>query len=174
MSSALDVVRTLWATTGERLLHRLDGVAEEEYGWEPVADCWALRPDPAAPSGWQTDYVWPVPTPPPFTTIAWRLIHLANGNWIRWEHAVGPAQRTFLDLAVPSTAAGGITYWRDSVAPVADWLATAREADLDRPGRTVYGEETTAGETVRILLDEQIHHGAEIGVLRDLYRRRAG
>ncbi|MBA2552127.1 MAG: hypothetical protein H0V10_00215 [Geodermatophilaceae bacterium] len=29
-----------------------------------------------------------------------------------------------------------------------------------------------AGDTVRILLEEDIHHGAEIGVLRDLHRRR--
>lgn len=29
-----------------------------------------------------------------------------------------------------------------------------------------------AGEVVRILLDEQIHHGAEIALLRDLYVRR--
>ncbi|MDQ3475859.1 MAG: AAA family ATPase [Actinomycetota bacterium] len=69
-----------------------------------MADCWTLRPDPAAPSGWQIDYVWPVPPPPPFTTVAWRLVHIANGVWIRWEHALGPAQRTFLDLHVPSTA----------------------------------------------------------------------
>lgn len=171
MSSGLDVVRTLWTATGDRLWRRLDGLTDDEFGWEPVADCWALRPDPAAPSGWQIDYVWPVPTPAPFTTIAWRLIHVANGNWIRWEHAVGPAQRTFLDLHVPSTADGAVGYWRDSAAPIADWLATASEADLDRAGQTLYGEPVTAGETVRILLDEQVHHGAEIGVLRDLYAR---
>ncbi len=35
-----------------------------------------------------------------------------------------------------------------------------------------YGEPITAGDTVRILLEEDIHHGAEIGVLRDLHRRR--
>jgi hypothetical protein len=32
----------------------------------------------------------------------------------------------------------------------------------------------TAGEVVRILLDEQVHHGAEIALLRDLYPRRRG
>jgi len=43
-----------------------------------------------------------------------------------------------------------------------------------RPVRTLW---TDAGahhrsDTVRILLEEEIHHGAEIGVLRDLHRRR--
>ncbi len=174
MSTALELLSTLWKGSQDRLLGRLDGLTDEEFGWAPVADCWTLRPNPAAPSGWQIDYVWPVPTPPPFTTVAWRLVHIANGNWIRWEHALGPAQRTFLDLHVPSTAAGAVDYWRDSAAPIAAWLSTATADDLDRPGQTVYGEAITAGETVRILLDEQIHHGAEIGVLRDLYRRRTG
>lgn len=30
----------------------------------------------------------------------------------------------------------------------------------------------TAVEVVRILVDEQVHHGAEIALLRDLYLRR--
>jgi hypothetical protein len=30
----------------------------------------------------------------------------------------------------------------------------------------------TAGEVIRILVDEQTHHGAEIALLRDLYVRR--
>lgn len=171
---ALRQLCILWTASYERLARRLDGLTEEEFGWAPVPDCWALRPDPEAPSGWQIDYAHPVPTPPPFTTIAWRLVHIASGNWIRWEHALGPARRTFLDLYVPSTVDGALAYWRDSAAPIAAWLATATEPDLDRPGRTLYGEVVTAGETVRILLDEQVHHGAEIGVLRDLYAHSHG
>ncbi len=172
VTTARTLLSTLWTASHDRLRRRLDGVTEEEFGWEPVAGCWALRPSPSAPGGWQIDYHWPTPTPPPFTTIAWRLVHLANGNWIHWEHALGSAVRSFLDLHVPGGAVDVIAYWRDSREPISAWLAQATDADLAVETRTLYGEAITVGETARILLDEQIHHGAEIGVLRDLFARR--
>lgn len=168
---AVAELAALWARSGDRLSTRLDGLTDAEFFWAPVPDAWTLRPDPDAPSGWQIDYDVPTPVPPAFTTLAWRLMHVASGNWIRWEHALGTGRRTFLDLVVPSDAAGAVAYWRDSTDPVADWLATAADADLDATGRTVFGEDITVGETVRILLDEQTHHGAEIALLRDLYLR---
>ena len=66
----------------------LTGLTDEEYRWEPVADCWNVRPDPAAPGGWTVDYPDVAPDPPPFTTIAWRLVHISDGNSIYWEHGV--------------------------------------------------------------------------------------
>jgi len=60
-----------------RLLPRIGGLTDEEYLWEPVANCWNVHP--------QTDKMfsvelqtWPEPVPPPFTTIAWRMVHLMN------------------------------------------------------------------------------------------------
>ncbi len=171
MSTGFRLVRTLWTDAGERLLRRLDGLSEEEFFWEPADGCWTVRRDQEAPSGWQIDYDFPFPTPPPLTTIAWRLVHLANGNWIRWEHAFGPALRMFPDLLVPGSAAEARSYWQDSRDPITTWLAAATDADMDRTTTTPYGEPIAAGDTVRILLEEEIHHGAEIGVLRDLHAR---
>jgi hypothetical protein len=42
---------------------------------------------------------------------------------------------------------------------------------LLEPRPSHLGGSPTAGEVMTILLDEQIHHGAEIALLRDLYHR---
>jgi hypothetical protein len=168
---AVGVLRELWTGSARRLVERLLGLEDEEFFWEPAQPSWSVRRNRAAPSGWQIDYPFPPPVPPPVTTIAWRLVHLANGNWIRWEHAHGPGKRMFPDLPVPGTAADAITYWTDSRAPIESWLDSARDADLDEVRPNPVGDPLPVGQTLSILLDEQIHHGAEIALLRDLYHR---
>jgi len=171
---AVEALRSQWHASGERLDARLGGLTDDELFWAPAGgEIWSVRRDDRAPSGWQIDYAWPEPDPPAVTTIAWRLVHLANGNWIYWEHAFGPGARMFPDLAVPGTADQARAYWRASREPVTAWLATARDADLDEVRPSHDGAVRSAGEVVLILVDEQTHHGAEIGVLRDLYRARA-
>ena len=108
--------------------------------------------------------------PPPVATIAWRLVHLANGNWIRWEHAFGPGKLMFPDLSVPGTAADAVAYWRGSREPITRWRTTCSDPDLDQQRPTPSGGTLAAGTTVRILVEEQIHHGAEVALLRDLSR----
>jgi hypothetical protein len=99
-------------------------------------------------------------------------VHIIADNEIYWEYAFGPRQRTFPDLTVPSTAAEALEVWHDSRRPITEWLRTANDADLAEPCPSHLGDVNSAGEVVRILLDEQIHHGAEIALLRDLYQRR--
>jgi hypothetical protein len=170
MDPAVTYLRWQWQRSAERLLRRLDGLGADEFFREPVAGCWNVRPDPAVPGRWQIDYPWPPPSPPPVTTIAWRLVHLANGNRIYWEHAFGPGLRTFTDLVIPGDAGAAVADWAASRAPVTAWLDAAGDADLaeDRPSHL--GGTRTAGEVMSILVDEQTHHGAEIALLRDLYR----
>lgn len=92
--------------------------------------CWSVRPEPSSPGRWRIDYDWPEPDPPPVTTIAWPLVHLANGNWIHGEHAFGPGVRTFPDLAIPGSAKAAGQYWRDSRAPISAWLDAATDEEL--------------------------------------------
>ncbi|NKE31325.1 DinB family protein, partial [Mycobacterium tuberculosis] len=68
-----------WHWTNQ-LRDRLDGLTDDEYFWEPVPDCWSVRPrgtgttPMAAGAGAMTiDFAFPAPDPAPFTTIAWRL-----------------------------------------------------------------------------------------------------
>ncbi len=65
---------------------RFAGLSDEEYLWEPVPGCWSLRAradattsDAAGGGDLVLDYSWPEPTPPPVTTIAWRLAHVTRG-----------------------------------------------------------------------------------------------
>lgn len=172
MGIAVDVLRASWEASAERLTRRCAGLTDEEYGWAPVADAWAVEPDPERPGRWTYPYDFAPPPPAPLTTIGWRLVHLVGDNEIYWEHAFGPGRRTFPDLDVPGTAVEAIRLWHRSRGPVSAWLQSADDADLTELRPSHLGDPKTAGEVVRILLDEQVHHGAEIALLRDLYLRR--
>jgi hypothetical protein len=50
-------------------------------------------------------------------------------------------------------------------------LASASDSDVIKPRPSHLGGSRTVGEVMTILLDEQIHHAAEIALFRDLYRR---
>ena len=52
------------------------------------------------------------------------------------------------------------------------WLRSATGEALGQLRPSHLGETLAAGEVMRILIDEQTHHGAEIALLRDLYLRR--
>jgi len=170
MAGAAEVLRRQWHDSGDRLGRRLDGLTDAEFFREPVPSCWTVRPHASSPGRWEIDYDWPVPEPPPVTTIAWRLVHLANGNWIYWEHAFGPGQRMFPDLVIPGSADAARGYWDDSRRPISSWLDQVTDEELGEMRPSHLGAPRSAGDVMMILIDEQVHHGAEIGVLRDLYR----
>jgi hypothetical protein len=92
----------------------------------------------------------------------------AADNLIYWEHAFGPGRLTFPDPEAPHTAAGALVSWRASREPIGAWLTIASIADLAEARPSHLGAPKTAGEVIAILIDEQIHHGAEIALLRDL------
>ena len=162
-----------WIESGARLQERLSDLSDEEYLWLPTDDGWTIHPDPSRPGRWTYDYDFAPPPPAPMTSIAWRLVHIIADNEIYWEYAFGPGRRTFPDLIVPTTVSTALVAWRDSREPITQWLATATEEDLAEVRPSHLGDAKTASEVVRILLDEQTHHGAEIALLRDLYPRMA-
>jgi hypothetical protein len=158
----------------------LETLTDEEYLWEPVAGCWSLRrreeattPMAAGAGGLVLDYEYPSPTPPPVTTIAWRLGHIIVGlfalrsathfdgppaDYPTWEYA--PTARAALDQLDD-------TYkrWTDGVRSLTD-------DDLERPIGPGEGEWASApyADLVLHINREVIHHGAEILLLRDLFR----
>lgn len=173
MASAVRILQNQWTRSCERLLHRLEGLTDDELRWEPVAGCWNVRPSEESASGWTVDYPDRAPDPPPFTTIAWRLLHISDGNTVYWEHSFGPGVRNFWHLVPHGDAAGAIDYLKESQQPVTDTLATLDDDALDQMRPTHFGVEWPARRVLTVLIDEQLHHGAEVGVLRDLYRYRA-
>jgi hypothetical protein len=101
------------------------------------------------------------------------MLHVSDGNTIYWEHAFGPRLRNFWDLIPHGDAAGAIEYLTESQGPITATLAALDDDALDGLRPTQFGVEWPASRVFRVLIDEQVHHGAEIGLLRDLYRYRA-
>jgi hypothetical protein len=175
MRAAGEVLAGQFAEAGERLIAVLAGIGDAEFFWEPVDGCWTVH-DRGEPRGvsadgsgrWVIDYVVPEPSPSPVTTIAWRTVHVAAVNVLYWDYAFGPATATF-DLELPGDAAGAVAWLRDSLRPLAESLAVA---DVDALVATNWGERWPVSRIFTTLIREQIHHGAEIALLRDLYRNR--
>ncbi|WP_337925337.1 DinB family protein [Arthrobacter jiangjiafuii] len=92
---------------------RLEGLTDEEYFWEPVADCWSVRPRgtgsapvQAGHGDFTIDFGFPEPVPPPVTTIAWRIGHLLVGVLgVRNAAHFGGPPVNYEDFAYPGTAA---------------------------------------------------------------------
>ncbi|MEV3874360.1 DinB family protein [Streptomyces sp. NPDC049906] len=161
----------------KNLRPRLDGLTDEEYFWEPVRGCWSIRPCDAstAPGSegsgkWTMDSASPAPVPAPVTTIAWRLAHVVVsclGYRVGWYFGGrGVDSRTF---AYAGTADEALKQLDEMYGR---WNAGVRElsdADLDDPP-TVGPERFPMENRVLHVNRELIHHGAEISLLRDLYR----
>jgi hypothetical protein len=157
---------------------RLEGLTDEEYLWEPVDGCWSIRQRPDGT--WMIE--WPLPRPDiePFTTIAWRLCHLLDmygedraPKWLDVPAQGAPIGTDDPHWSAPSTAAEALTLLERAHDR---WDAHLALTDDERLGELLgrvagpeYAEESRAAYVLH-MLDEFIHHGAEISMLRDLWR----
>jgi hypothetical protein len=169
----------------ERLVGRLRGLTDAEYLWEPVGGCWTVRPDDGG--RWWADLgphgtTVPAAGPPPVTTIAWRLWHLGASPNPTWP---------FRGVETPAELAEG--WFRQPRATTSEAVGTAGaacrlvEENWRRFCRLLGGfddaslgekigrgggpfEDSTVGALVLHIVDELIHHSAEVALLRDLYR----
>jgi DinB superfamily len=163
-----------------QLRPRLDGLTEAEYFWEPVPGMWSVRPrgagtSPIALGGGEftQDFAWPAPDPPPVTTIAWRLNHLIVGVFgMRVASHFGGEPVDYQAYDYPGTAAAALTRL-DKV--YAGWIGGVRGLGADglaRPCGPAEGPYAAApmASLVLHINREALHHGAEIALLRDLFR----
>lgn len=153
------------------LRSRVDGLTDDEFFWEPVPDCWTVRQ--AADGRWSVDYPDLHPVPGPVTTIAWRLVHLAECKVMYHEYAFGPARLTWPEIDSAHTAATAIAELEHGQGLLLAALAALRDDELDASRLTNWGEEWPAWRVFWTMIDHDLHHGGEIGVLRDLYRERS-
>jgi hypothetical protein len=163
---------------------RLEGLTDDEYFWEPAPGCWSLRPDGVG--AWRMDgHDGPSPTPPPLTTIAWRMTHLSvecfESRYRAFFAGEGPnqwsaGQRIVASGDLPGSAAAGVAYLTAAYTRWSEAVAALSEDELTRP----LGEkgadfaEFPMAELVLHISREAMHHGAEICLMRDLYRTTAG
>ncbi|HET8641191.1 MAG TPA: DinB family protein [Pseudonocardiaceae bacterium] len=168
---------------------RLAGLTDEEYLWEPVAGCWSVRR--TASGDFEPDSAAPEPDPPPVTTIAWRMVHIGAfclGNRAEAFFGTGSAggaglagsaggavtmfDKRFVPRPLPGTAQEAIAYLERAYAAWHDGVAALGEDGLARPlgpRGAGFADEPMAALVLH-LNREVMHHGGEIGVLRDLYR----
>ncbi len=153
-----------------RLRQRLEGLTDDEYLWEPTPGCWTVRRDPSG--AWVTDYAEPDPDPAPFTTIGWRLVHLADCKVMYHEWAFGQRALTFPDLPAPATAAGAVARLEAGQRRLREEVAGLTTTGWTRSGRPTGA---SAGRLAGAVggWSPRRHHGGEIGCLRDLYRATA-
>ncbi|NYI70416.1 hypothetical protein GGQ54_000976 [Naumannella cuiyingiana] len=170
-----------WHWTNQ-LRPRLAGLTDEEYLFEPAPGAWTVHPREqdrtpmqAGSGAWVIDFALPEPSPPPLTTIAWRLGHLIVGvfgmrnaghfggppaDYFGWDYA--PDAATALDQLDE-----GYARWQAGVAGLG-------EEGLWRPAGETEGPhaDQTMATLVLHINREVIHHGAEIALLRDLWTHR--
>ena len=150
---------------------RIHGLTDAEYLWEPVDGCWSVRP--AEDGTFTLDWERPEPTPPPFTTIAWRLCHIGSAVLgIRASNHFGDGSLTMDTIAWPGTADAALDFvaaqhraWRDGVVA----LGAAGLARKCGPAEGPFSEAPLAALILHINR-EVFHHAAEVALLRDLYR----
>ncbi|MHB1087412.1 MAG: DinB family protein [Acidimicrobiales bacterium] len=187
----------------ERLLRRMAGptftsgdgsdidvpsMTDQEYFWEPVGSCWSVRRKCDGPGSgatellgsgdWGRDTAWPRPWPPPFTTIAWRLSHLSEMLTLRAEYTSGARTLTRESYVISGSAAQALTSYRAGADAWRAALASADDDALGEIGRSAYpygsDQEDRFIDVVWWVNQELLHHGAEIALLRDLYREQMG
>ena len=167
-----------------QLRPRLDGLTDEEYFWEPVPGMWSVRPRGGRRSpgrawrrrvhaGLRVARARPVPA----TTIAWRLSHLIVGVFgLRVGSHFGGEPVDYEKFDYPGDAATALARLDEFYAA---WIAGVRGLGTDGlarpcgPAEGPYAEASMATLVLHINR-EALHHGAEVALLRDLFRWQPG
>lgn len=124
---ALDLLRWQFDLTWALFTYHLERIEPDDFLWEPVANCWTMRP--AGDGTWVPDWAESEPDPVPLPTAGWLSWHI--GWW--WSTALAhvrghtPPERT----GVVWPGAGGPTVaWLNGLR--VDWLeALDRLTDAD-------------------------------------------
>jgi hypothetical protein len=170
---AIKEVMGLSAYAAERLTKRIADLTDEEYLWEPAPDSWSVRP--SGDGTFRGDWGLVFDEVPPVTTIAWRMWHiidlLSEERCATWIGVDAEPENFFADGG-PGTAQGA----RDLLAKAdTRWHryvdASPAEQLFEKLGPKARGfADDTRFAFVLHIVDELIHHAAEVGTLRDLYR----
>src|SRR2546421_11873910 len=154
-----------------RLASRIEAPTGEEYLWEPTPDAWSLRAGDDGPLHMQFGLVFD--ETPPVTNIAWRLTHiidlLSEERCATWIGLSPEPENLFADGA-PGTAQAARDLLGSALGRWTRYTSAATDLfELLGPIARDYAGQTRMAFILHII-DEVIHHGAEVGVLRDLYR----
>ena len=112
---------------------RWAGLTDAEYFWEPVPGMWSVRPRgqgvavEVGSGGHIIDFAFPEPSPPPVTTIAWRVGHLLVGVFgARLASHFGGPPVGYDSYHYPPTATAAL---HQLDAMYAEWITGVRSLD---------------------------------------------
>ena len=144
---------------------RIADLSDEEMAWEPVDGC--LRMGEPAPRVTHYDGA-----AEPVSTIGWRLEHIALGmseervlRWLSADGEVHAIQPHGTAVLMRSWLASAVDWFSVVVASLSDDHLWAPMGSVAGP----WGDGPRAGFVLH-LSNDAIHHSAEVGVLRDLWR----
>ena len=165
-----DVVDSL-DQTWTQLDHRLSGLTEIEYLWEPVPGCWSVR-DTGDGRAAVADWADPDPDPAPVTTIAWRMWHIAVDCLDSYSQRLFGSAGTGLTgtqwvVDVEQARALLSRAWRGFRDPIVEG-GPGRLARALGPAWGPFSEHSTFALVLHAQR-EITHHAAEIALLRDLH-----
>ncbi len=153
--------------TWDQLRERLDGLSDAEYRWEPAPGAWNVRPDGG---GWRVDFVKPDPDPAPVTTIAWRMWHIAVDCLDFYSgRAFGAGGTGLTGTAWVGTAGEAAEKLGQAWDVFSRGVAAAELQQQLGPEWGSYADSTYLDLALHAHR-EVTHHGAEVALLRDLYR----
>ena len=167
-TKTVDLLKSQMDDAWQSLLGWLTGLTDTEFHWEPIPGCWTVHPDEGG--RWISDYAIPDPDPPPFTTIAWRLIHVTTCKVMYWEHGFGPAKLTWDTLEIPHTVADTMVMLKEGHTRLRRALDDLNDGDLEALRPTNWGDRWPTWRIFWVMIAHDLEHGAEIGCLRHLYR----
>jgi len=149
---------------------RMAGLGDDEYFWEPVDGCWSVRSSRDGRS--IPDGIGEWPDSPPFTTIAWRLAHIASFFGKRTSNHFGDGSYDMAEVNWPSTADAALDHVERAYRAWHAGVESLGEDGLFRPCGPAEGR--FSDDPLAILVfhinREFLHHAAEVALLRDLYR----
>ena len=171
-----------WQT---QLRTRLEGLTDEEYFWEPVPGCWSIRkrgesqaPMALGAGDYLIDMAGEDLDPPPVTTIAWRLAHIMVGCFVmRLDNEYFDGPQTYQGSY--SAGFNGFTHAATAKEALAQfdtiyarWSETVRRLGEEGLAQPCEFADEPLSTLILHINREVIHHGAEIALLRDLYRAK--
>ena len=172
MTNAKKDVVDLFDFAYNRLKNRLEGLTDDEYFWEPAPDVWTVRPGRDGKLVRDSGLIFD--EDPPLTTIAWRMAEIFY---------ILAAERCATLLGVepePDLFADGLPQAADAARDMLDrayamWRGYVEKTDeeaLSEPTGPIAGQYAECSRLAFVLhiADEFIHHGAEVALMRDLYR----
>jgi hypothetical protein len=170
LDDVLDSLDQTWSQLSERL----SGLTVDEYLWEPAAGCWTVRADPGGDG--MVDENDTEADPAPVTTIAWRMWHVAvdclDSYSTRLFNRAGTGLEGTAWVLEPDQASVLLERaWRVFQQGLADG-GSDRLFDPLGEGWGPYADSTVLALALHAQR-EVTHHGAEIALLRDLFRARS-